>query len=74
MSSVRKRFIAGAICPKCGMMDRIVVYREQQKELRECVNCGFKDELRLQPSPAELSTRVQQVEVAPVRLIDDPDK
>lgn len=74
MSSIRKRFIAGAVCPKCGMMDRIVVYREQQKELRECVNCGFKDELRLQQSPAELSTRVQQTDIAPVRLIGDSDE
>lgn len=74
MSPIRKRFIAGAICPKCGMLDRIVVYREQQKDLRECVNCGFKDELRLQQTTPELSTRVQQAEVKPVRLVDDQDK
>ncbi len=74
MNAGRKRFIAGAVCPKCGMLDRIVVYREQEKDHRECVNCGFKDELRLQPSPAPLSTRVQQAEVKPVRLMDDPDK
>lgn len=74
MNTIRKRFIAGAICPKCGVMDRIVVYREHQKDLRECVSCGFRDELRLQPSPAALSTRVQQTEATPVRLIDDKDK
>lgn len=74
MSAGRKRFIAGAVCPKCGMLDRIVVFREEEKDLRECVSCGFRDELRLQQAPAPLSTRVQQMEVRPVRLPDGQDK
>jgi len=55
---LKKRFIAGAVCPRCSEMDRIVNYRQAGKNYRECVACGFKDEIRLQSSPRELVTRV----------------
>ncbi|OZG73268.1 DNA-binding protein [Hahella sp. CCB-MM4] len=60
---VIKRFIAGAVCPRCGVMDRIVSYSdEQQRQVRECVECGFNERLRdvdTQPGkPEELETRV----------------
>ncbi|MEW5249427.1 YheV family putative zinc ribbon protein [Microbulbifer discodermiae] len=75
----KRRFIAGAVCPKCGEMDRIVNYNRGQRNYRECVACGFKDEIRLQSSPRELSTRVSeqaQSEDAerPVRFIQPPKK
>lgn len=54
----KKRFIAGAVCPRCSEMDRIINYQEDGKNYRECVSCGFKDEIRLQSSPSELLTRV----------------
>lgn len=58
MSAVKKRFIAGATCPKCKAQDRLVVYRVADVEYRECVVCGFKDEMRFRPDTRELQTRV----------------
>lgn len=77
--AVKKRFIAGAVCPRCSEMDKIVNYTEGDKNYRECVACGFKDEIRLQSSPREVATRVseerkeEEVE-APVRIIQPPKK
>ena len=38
---VRKRFIAGATCPKCQAMDSIMLYFENNVEKLECVKCGY---------------------------------
>ncbi|MCX2830847.1 YheV family putative zinc ribbon protein [Microbulbifer thermotolerans] len=75
----KKRFIAGAVCPRCGQMDRIVNYRQNDKNYRECIACGFKDEIRLQSSPRELATRVHrpagEEEIAvPVKIIQPSKK
>lgn len=38
------RFIAGAVCPACGEMDRIVIERDEASaERRRCVSCGHAD-------------------------------
>jgi len=58
VSEVKKRFIAGAICPKCKVQDRIMVYRLENVDYRECVACGFKDRMHFQPGARELQTRV----------------
>lgn len=47
MQNQRKRFIAGAICPQCAKADRIVVYRQDNKDYRECVACDFFEEMDL---------------------------
>jgi uncharacterized metal-binding protein (TIGR02443 family) len=39
--TTRRRFIAGAVCPRCGLMDKIVVDLETDE--RACVSCGFSD-------------------------------
>ena len=38
------RFIAGAVCPKCSEVDRIVVKEEGDRSHRFCVSCGFTDD------------------------------
>lgn len=58
----QKRFIAGAACPKCAALDKIVMYQEDGKDYRECVACGFKDEMRFKQAPRELVTRVNTPE------------
>ena len=58
--SITKRFIAGAVCPRCATMDRIVVYQDNDHEVRECVECGYTDSMASIGSPAELPTRVNQ--------------
>lgn len=37
-----KRFVAGAVCPKCSEMDRTVIYsNDDGDEVRECISCGY---------------------------------
>jgi uncharacterized protein len=59
---VKKRFIAGAACPQCKIIDRLVMYRQEGVDFRECVACGFHDEMRFSSSPRELQTRVNSTE------------
>lgn len=54
----KRQFIAGAVCPRCAAMDRIVLYREGDKEFRECVSCDYKDEMRFTQQTREIETRV----------------
>ncbi|SBS25998.1 hypothetical protein MSP8887_04069 [Marinomonas spartinae] len=57
-----KRFIAGAVCPRCNEMDKIRAWRddEEEKQYRECVACGYTDEqsTSIQAQPTEIPTRV----------------
>ena len=71
------RFIAGAVCPRCGVMDRIVVSGDGAT--RRCVDCGFGDERPVEV-PAPVATRVsrpaaRRVETPAdvVRLVDVAD-
>ncbi len=60
--SSKRRFVAGAVCPRCSEMDKLVVYSEDGKDYRECVACGYKDEMRFKPVARELETRVNLTE------------
>ena len=74
--STTRRFIAGAACPKCGLLDKVVAYAEEGASYRECVACGFKDEIRLNAQPRELETRVNRTreerdaEILSVKIIE----
>jgi len=48
----RRRFIAGAVCPRCALMDKIVV--DLDSDQRECVACGF-----VEARPGSTSTLAQ---------------
>jgi uncharacterized metal-binding protein (TIGR02443 family) len=61
--STKRRFMAGAVCPRCSTMDSIVVYNLDGKDFRECVNCDFKEEMRLNIATSELETRVNHSDV-----------
>lgn len=62
--SVVKRFIAGAVCPRCGEMDCIRTFRDEAREYKECVRCDYEDSMRLDGEPdapiEELETRVNK--------------
>jgi uncharacterized protein len=60
--STTRRFVAGAVCPRCSEMDKLVVYNEAGKDFRECVACGYKEEMHFKPVARELDTRVNQTE------------
>ncbi len=36
-----RRFIAGAVCPECQEMDKIVTYIQDGEDVAECVSCGY---------------------------------
>lgn len=36
----KKRFIAGASCPNCQAIDAMMLYKENNVEKVECVQCG----------------------------------
>lgn len=73
----RRRFIAGAVCPRCALMDKIVV--DQDTDQRLCVSCGFSEArpggpAAVPPAPsapasAELPTRVTR---AAARRVETP--
>lgn len=37
---MKKRFIAGAVCPKCKAMDTMALTKEHGVEKVTCVSCG----------------------------------
>ena len=60
MFKASKRFIAGAVCPKCSEMDKMVMFRNEENiQTRECVACGYTDTVKDEPeSSTEMNTRV----------------
>lgn len=74
----RRRFIAGAVCPRCAAMDKLVV--DLETDTRSCVACGFSEARPGDPlatGVAELPTRVSrasarrvETQAQVVRLLD----
>ena len=62
-----RRFIAGAVCPRCGEMDKLVV--DSDADSRECVHCGYGDERPGGAAAPELTTRVSR---PAARLVETP--
>ncbi|MDP0589860.1 MAG: YheV family putative zinc ribbon protein [Candidatus Endonucleobacter bathymodioli] len=75
-----KRFIAGAVCPSCGVMDTIRIFTDGVLKHRECVACHYSDEIRSEQGPNhELpKTRIDSEEITlnkgvdVIRIIDKP--
>lgn len=81
---MKKRFIAGAVCPQCRAVDRIQVEYWQhagaEREIRLCVACDFREASapgeRAASKPLANLPRIrrgqqsQLSEAQPVRLLD----
>ncbi len=67
-----KRFIAGAVCPSCGVMDTVRTFTRSGKEHRECVDCGYSDVMDFEPAlEGELpETRIDREERVPDTTVD----
>jgi len=61
MSEIIKRFIAGAVCPRCGEMDRLVTYANEVGTFKECVACHFEEKQQVELELNELDTRVNHL-------------
>jgi len=73
MFKSKKRFIAGAVCPKCSEQDKVVMYTEGEENFRECVACGFSDRMHIHSAGSELETRVNRTteqQQSAVQVID----
>ena len=74
--TVVKRFIAGAVCPRCGEMDTLKMHRNDGREYRECVRCDFSDSMAMDGSDQpkkEMETRVNRggkVELEPAQPLN----
>jgi uncharacterized metal-binding protein (TIGR02443 family) len=60
MNEPIKRFIAGAVCPSCSQMDKLVMYLQDEVQIRECVRCGYSDQQDENGNISEIKTRVNQ--------------
>ncbi len=67
MTPHRRRFIAGAVCPRCGEMDKIIV--DMDTQTRECVACDFSEARPQDGAASELPTRVSR---AAARRVETP--
>ena len=69
IAPIRPRFIAGAICPQCKAMDRLVV--DMTTDARSCVECGFSEK-RPQEVTVEPVTRVTRGSARLVETVAEP--
>ncbi|MCL1142273.1 YheV family putative zinc ribbon protein [Shewanella gaetbuli] len=44
MTKVKKRFVAGAKCPKCGAVDSILLFKQHNIETVECTDCDYTEQ------------------------------
>lgn len=72
-----RRFIAGAVCPQCRALDRLVISQiNEQTQQRDCVSCGFSDQTSNETSAAipwgkvEKAALPKETLAQNVRLID----
>jgi uncharacterized metal-binding protein (TIGR02443 family) len=72
----RPRFIAGAVCPACGAMDRLQLLEADGDQRRRCVACGHEDSLASTASRAP-ATRLDgglktpdPSAASPIRILD----
>ncbi|AZG34950.1 DNA-binding protein [Shewanella sp. Actino-trap-3] len=44
MTKIKKRFVAGAKCPKCSAKDSILLFKENGIETIECTECDYREQ------------------------------
>ncbi|MFT7139838.1 MAG: putative metal-binding protein (TIGR02443 family) [Candidatus Azotimanducaceae bacterium] len=64
----RRRFIAGALCPGCGVEDKVFVANEESGIYRGCSQCGFREKLDDLPGGSDSSDGPDASEVQVVKL------
>ncbi len=63
-----KRFIAGAVCPSCGVMDTVRLFVIGGQQHRDCVECGFSD---VMPSDTKLQGPLPETRISREELVLD---
>ena len=62
----RRRFIAGAVCPRCALMDKILL--DMDTDQRLCISCGFSEERPGLPAESPVAVAVPKVAELPTRV------
>lgn len=56
----RKRFIAGARCPRCQQLDKLVMFEQMHNYVFECVACAYSETMsKLDETAAKQNDAVQ---------------
>jgi len=76
---LKRQFIAGAVCPRCGQLDKLVMITGGEYTIRECVRCNFSEQMIASEANSEVPTRVTRAQArrsetpaTPVRLVEPP--
>lgn len=65
---IKRRFIAGATCPKCHKIDKITMVQNGGQNSRECVACDFVEALI--ELPASEVQHNADVSIGIVKILD----
>ncbi|MAD06449.1 MAG: hypothetical protein CMP86_03440 [Gammaproteobacteria bacterium] len=77
--NLKRRFIAGAVCPQCRALDRLVLESsaDGSQQRRRCVACGFSESMDAPNASAGAMPRARfersraaSVEHQPVKILD----
>lgn len=64
---MKRRFIAGARCPKCEALDRVVMLTENEHEWIECIECGYSENRPTHVEPQQTPSEPDEVGVIQFR-------
>ncbi len=73
---MKRRFIAGAVCPNCKEMDRLVLEtsdaNDQEKvQRRLCVSCGFSEDYKPSENRYDSLPKGKREKTSPTSSISD---
>ena len=57
---MKPRFVAGAVCPQCQAVDRIVIETLEGEKHRRCVACGFSERSDGDAQPGPVKGRLER--------------
>ena len=67
--AIKRRFIAGAKCPKCEALDRVVMLSSGEDEWIECVECDYTENrpthINDEPQMPELPDEIGVIQFKP---------
>lgn len=65
--TIKRRFIAGAKCPKCEAMDRIVMLTSGEDEWIECIECNYSENrpTHVEPKEPEVADEIGVIQFKP---------
>lgn len=68
---MKKRFIAGAICPSCKEMDKVALVLDSDPETIVCVACGYQEQ---RPTEEDLEAMSKEAEEQQWQAVNFPEE